>query len=24
VDGFDDPSGVEHSSYDGTLVRPKD
>lgn len=23
VDGFDDPSGVEHSSYDGTLVTPK-
>jgi hypothetical protein len=23
VDGFDDPSGIEHSSYRGTLVLPK-
>lgn len=23
VDGFDDPSGVERSSYEGTLVLPK-
>lgn len=24
VDGFDDPSGVEHSSYSGTLILPSD